>query len=183
MSRPRVREYHYTVDRDGRVFHDGTEIVDPVTLRFFLRAMTLTPDGRWLVVCQGERNWFEAEETPFVVQRLGLTTGATGAAVLDLQLAGDVREPLDPATLESAGGRLYCRVRRGAFPARFGRVAMQQIAPFLVEDAGGIALGLGGVRHRIREASPAPDLTRGASPGRSGRGEDRGCRAGRRRTG
>ena len=37
-----VREYQYVVDRDGRIFHDGTEIVDPAVLRFFLRAMTRT---------------------------------------------------------------------------------------------------------------------------------------------
>ena len=40
-----AREYRYQVDRDGRVFHDGTEIVDPAVLRFFLRAMTRTAAG------------------------------------------------------------------------------------------------------------------------------------------
>jgi hypothetical protein len=65
-----MREYRYRVDSEGRVFHDGSEVLDPLTLRFFLRAMTRTPEGRWLVVCQGERNWFEAEGTPFVVQRV-----------------------------------------------------------------------------------------------------------------
>ncbi len=55
-----MREYRYRVDAEGRVFHDGSEVLDPSTLRFFVRAMQRTPDGRWLVVCQGERNWFEA---------------------------------------------------------------------------------------------------------------------------
>jgi hypothetical protein len=80
MSRDqRARTYHYLVDREGRIFHDGSEIVDPVTLRFFLRAMTRTPDDRWLVVCQGEYNWFEAAPTPFVVQRLHLTGHAAAS--------------------------------------------------------------------------------------------------------
>ena len=65
-----MREYRYRVDAEGRVFHDGSEVLDPLTLRFFLRAMTRTPEGGWLVVCQGERNWFESEGTPFVVQRV-----------------------------------------------------------------------------------------------------------------
>ena len=39
-----ARDYRYVVDRDGRIFHDGTEIVDPAVLRFFLRAMTRTDD-------------------------------------------------------------------------------------------------------------------------------------------
>ena len=52
-----MREYRYTVDLDGRVFHDGSEITDAAVLRFFMRVMDLTPEGRYLVLCQGERNW------------------------------------------------------------------------------------------------------------------------------
>ena len=41
-----MREYRYTVDLDGRIFHDGSEIIDPLVLRFFLRAMQQTsPTG------------------------------------------------------------------------------------------------------------------------------------------
>lgn len=147
-----MREYRYQVDADGRIVHDGSEIVDPLTLRFFLRAMTRTPDGRWLAVCQGEHNWFEADETPFVVLRVRPAESAGGlAAGLELVLAGDHREPLDPGTLESAAGRLYCRVRRGAFPARFGRLALQQLAPHLRDQGGRPVLVLGGTPHPIRE--------------------------------
>ncbi len=145
-----MREYRYRVDPDGRVFHDGSEVVDPHVLRFFLRAMRRTPDGRWLVVCQGEQNWFEAEATPFVVQRLALDLRDGRLAAVELILAGDYREPLQPATLEVRDGGLVCRLRSGA-PARFVRLAMQQLAPFLLEDAAGPALLLAGVRHPLRE--------------------------------
>ncbi len=151
-----MREYRYTVDREGRVFHDGSEIVDPLVLRFFVMAMTRTPDGRWLVVCQGERNWFEADGTPFVVQRIGPVAGEGGGLALELRLAGDYREVLDPATLEVDDGRLLCRVRRSAFPARFGRVALQQLAAFLVEDGPGPTLVVGKARHPIAQSAPAP---------------------------
>src|SRR5215831_8456267 len=67
-----MREYTYRVDGEGRIFHDGSEIVDAATLRFFLLALQRTPEGRWLALCQGERNWFEAADTPFVIQRLTL---------------------------------------------------------------------------------------------------------------
>src|SRR5574341_398151 len=107
-----MREYRYRVDAEGRIFHDGSEVLDPLTLRFFLRAMTRTPDGRWLVVCQGERNWFEADGTPFVVQRLRPVPREDGGTALELGLAGEFREPLDPGTLEIDDGRLACRVRR-----------------------------------------------------------------------
>jgi hypothetical protein len=145
------REYHYQVDAEGRIFHDGTEIVDPATLRFFVLAMQRTSDGRWLAVCQGERNWFHAEGTPLVVQRLHPLPGGG----LQLALAGDYREPLDPATVAREGERLVCRVRRGRLPARFGRVALQQLAPLLVEADGEPALALPGGPYRLAPASRA----------------------------
>ena len=150
-----MREYHYVVDDDGRIVHDGTEIVDAATLRFFLRVMTRTPDGRWLAVCQGEQNWFEARETPFVVQRLRLEDEGHGVRAIELHLAGDVREPLDPVTLEEEAGRLYCRIRGGAFRARFGRLAMQQLAPLLTDDHGAPGLVIDGRHHLIRMLVPA----------------------------
>jgi hypothetical protein len=139
------RDYAYVVDAEGRVFHDGSEIIDPVVLRFFLRAMQRTPEGRWLVVCQGERNWFQAEATPFVVQRLRFVEEG-----VELALAGDYRERLDPASLEAEAGRLYCRVRGGAFRARFGRVALQQLGPALIDEGQGPQLRLGGAHYPIR---------------------------------
>ena len=148
-----MREYHYRVDREGRIFHDGTEIVDPATLRFFLLAMQRTPEGRYLALCQGERNWFEAEDTPLVIQRLRLREAGGRLAAIELGMAGDHHEPLDPTTLESERGHLFCRVRRGQLRARFGRVAMQQLAPFLTGDERGAALVLGGARHPIPETT------------------------------
>jgi len=149
-----MREYHYRVDREGRIFHDGTEIVDAPTLRFFLLALQRTPDGRWLALCQGERNWFELEDTPFVVQRLGLGVAEGRLRSVELHLAGDYREPLDPATLEHDGVRLFCRVRKGAFTARFGRIAMQQIAPWLNDDGTGPAITLDGRRRPLGVLQP-----------------------------
>ena len=144
-----MREYTYRVDGEGRVFHDGTEIVDPATLRFFLLALQRTPDDRWLALCQGERNWFEPVDTPFVIQRLGLSVADDRLDAVELRLAGDHREPLDPATLEHDGAQLFCRVRKGAFRARLGRIALQQIAPWIIEEGGIPTLGLGGRRYPL----------------------------------
>jgi hypothetical protein len=146
-----MREYRYTVDRDGRIFHDGSEIIDPAVLRFFLLAMRRTPDDRYMVPCQGEQNWFEAPDTPFVVQRLRPRSDKGQLASIELVFAGDYHEPLDPATLEAEGGHLYCRVRSGAFRARFGRIAVQQLADHLVEADGQLFTLLGGTRYPIRQ--------------------------------
>jgi hypothetical protein len=151
-----MREYRYTVDRDGRIFHEGSEIIDPAVLGFFLRAMQQTPDGRYLVICQNERNWFDAGETPFVIQRLACDTEEGRLLAVELYLAGGCHEPFDPDGLETEGGYLYCRVRGGAFRARFGRGAVQQLAPFLVEGDDGPVLALRGTRHSIRQIRAVP---------------------------
>jgi hypothetical protein len=151
-----MREYRYTVDADGRIFHEGSEIVDPAVLRFFLRTLSRAPGDRLVVLCQGEQNWFEAADTPFVVQRLRCRTDGDALVGVELVFAGDYGEPLDASTLETEGGHLYCRVRRGAFRARFGRIALQQLAAFLVESDTHVALELGGITHAIR-----PTDTRG----------------------
>ena len=150
-----MREYHYTVDPEGRILHDGTEIVDPATLRFFLRALKRTPDGRWLVVCQDEHNWFETPDTPFVVQRLRLDLEGSHVCAIALCFAGDLLEPLDPATLEAESGILFCRIRDGAFRARFGRLAIQQVGPYLTEPEGAPALIIHGRAYPIAELTAA----------------------------
>ena len=163
-----MREYRYRVDREGRIFHEGSEIVDPAVLRFFLRAMRRAAGGAWLVVCQGEHNWFDVEDTPFVVQRVYLEVREGVLQRVELGLAGGLREPLDPTSLEADGDRLACRIRGG--PARFGRVALQQLAPFLDDDGTGPALTVAGIRYAISgvpDRPPERDLAPGtgvASP-------------------
>ncbi len=77
-------------------------------------------------------------------------------------------------TLETEDGHLYCRIRKDGVRARFGRVSMQQIAPFVVEAGGRPALLLDGTAHprcRRAERRAAADrsLTRVSSPARSRR--------------
>ena len=149
-----MREYHYRADADGRIFHDDTEIVDPATLRFFVLAMQRQPDGRHLVICQGERNWFDSEDTPIVVQRLRLHLDGAVLVRVELELPGGHWEPLDPGSLSTERGHLYAGVRRGQLRARLGRVAMQQLALHLVAHGAGAALVLGGAIHPIAEPVP-----------------------------
>ena len=150
-----MREYHYRVDGDGRIFHDGSEIVDPATLRFFVLAMQRDAEGRHLVMCQGERNWFDAEDTPLVIQRLRLRVEDGALQGVELGLPGGHWEALDPSSLVTERGHLYAAVRRGQLRARLGRVALQQLAPHLVVAGGGAALVLAGERHSIAETAPA----------------------------
>jgi hypothetical protein len=150
-----MREYHYVVDHEGRIIHDGTEIVDPATLRFFMRAIKQTPDGRWLVICQNEYNWFEVRDTPFVVQRIHPDCEGNRLRAVELSFVGDLCEPLDPASLESENGMLFCHIRNGTLRARFGRLAIQQLGPFLTEQGRAPALMVGDRIYPIAEFAPA----------------------------
>ncbi len=67
--------------------------------------MQQAPDGRYLVICQGERNWFEAPDTPFVIQRVLCSTEQGHLVSAELHFAGDYHEPLDPESLEH---KFYC---------------------------------------------------------------------------
>jgi hypothetical protein len=147
-----MREYRYTVDRDGRIFHEGSEITDGAVLRSFLLAMQTSADGRYVAMCQGERNDFDASDTPFVVQRLRVAGDGTA---IELFFAGDYHEPLDPSTLEEEDGRLYCRVRRTAFRARFGRLALLQLGAYMGEGDAGLEVHLGGASYPIQRAPTA----------------------------
>src|SRR5260370_42712733 len=101
--------------------------------------MTRTEAGGCLVLCQGEWNWFEAVDTPFVVQRLRLTVEDTTLRAVELHFVGDYREPLDPRTLEAERDLLFCRVRGGVFRPRFRRGALQPLAPLLPGNREGLA--------------------------------------------
>ena len=69
-------------------------------------------------------------------------------------LAGDSRAPLDTESLENDDGQPFCRVRKGAFSARFGRIAMQQITPWLNDDGTGPAITLDGRRRPLGALQP-----------------------------
>ncbi|MFH2127544.1 MAG: hypothetical protein ABIK12_13570, partial [Pseudomonadota bacterium] len=81
----------------------------------------------------------EVADTFFVVSRVEFSgEGAT------LTLNDSTSEPLDPKSLSlGENGIVYCRVKGGSFPARFGRAAYYQLAEKIVEQGEGFALVLG----------------------------------------
>jgi hypothetical protein len=61
-------------------------------------------------------------------------------------------ETLDPSTLKVGKDNvLYCRIRKGIFPARFSRAAYYRLAQWIEEDAGAgsFYLTLNGNRYTI----------------------------------
>lgn len=130
------RVYRYFLDKEGRIWHDGTEVTDPRFAMVVHRNMQNTPDG-FLSICQGERCEFEVEDVPYVVQQIAFHKDERQQVRrIDLIFGGGYSEKLDPSTLHVAGENvLYCRVRNGVFRARFSRKAYFQLIPLIQEDA------------------------------------------------
>lgn len=137
------------VDREGKWFHKGTEMVRKEMIRFFSDHLEVDGLGRYVIHLGEERCYLEVEDTPFVVQRVQFQKTEESETFL-LSLNDDTREVLYPESLFVGDGNvLYCRVRKGRFVARFHRPAYYQLAEFVREKDGEFYLPLNGRRHSI----------------------------------
>ncbi len=143
------RIWHYQLDKEGHLWHEGSEFDDPAILKFFMRKMEKLPDGRFKAICQGETCFIEPEDVPYVVKDV-----VVGPDQVELIFPGDYGEVLDPSTLYVGKENvLYCKVRGGKYAARFNRKTYFELARLVEQDAKdkGFYLAIGGKRYRIRE--------------------------------
>jgi hypothetical protein len=129
----RTRKHRYFMDKEGRLFFQGNQITDPWVYRFFLRSLKETEDGRLLVICENEHCYIEAEDVPYVVNDINVIQDERGRIKqIELIFNGGYKEELDPSTLfVGKENVLYCRVRKGKFPARFNRKSYYHIVNFI----------------------------------------------------
>jgi uncharacterized protein len=140
-----------SIDKEGRWFHKGAEMIQRQIIRLFYEHMSMDPMGRYIIDWAGERCYVEVEDTAFVVRAV-TPNGIEGEGLQDLQLllSDDTIEDLQPETLSIGKEHvLYCRVK-GLFPARFSRPAYYQLAAHIEEEAGGYYLLLHGMKYWIR---------------------------------
>jgi uncharacterized protein len=130
------RSFHLFIDKEGRIFYQGSEIEDPQFAFTIQRFLEKTPDGKYVAKFRGQNCDFDFEDVPYIVQDLALHKDETGRLrQVDLIFAGGYTEILDPFTLHVAPSNvLYCQVRKGEFSARFTRKSYFHLAPFIHED-------------------------------------------------
>src|SRR5207249_1500884 len=94
-----------------------------------------------------ERALITVENTPYVVKAVDEDDDGFIIVTND-----EEREALDPATLEVGHGNvLYCRVKGGAFPARFLRTAYYHLGNnFFTDEGETFSLVVGGRRYPIK---------------------------------
>jgi uncharacterized protein len=119
------------IDKEGRWFQNGAEIIHHRIYRQFNEMLEKSPDGEYRVRLGRETCRVEVEDAPFVVLRvlespvhdlsIELNDGTVEAFVPEHFWIGDAHVP-------------YTTVKNGGFHARFSRPAYYQLAPFIVAD-------------------------------------------------
>ncbi|HSC86511.1 MAG TPA: hypothetical protein VLC09_04545 [Polyangiaceae bacterium] len=130
----RSRESSIVLDGSGRFWHEGELVEHAGMARAFASWIRRHPDdGRFILSNDYDWTYFTVEDVPYFVRHLRVDEAGA-----KLQLSDGSDEPLDVASLrEGRGGALYCRVKQGAFEARFTPEAQTLLAPLLEEDSDG----------------------------------------------
>lgn len=150
MRKQPERYWHYFIDLEGHLWHEGAEIDDPQILRLFLKGMKQRPDGHYEALCQGEHCLITAEDVPHVVRDLTFSPHQ-----IELVFPGNFSIPLDPSTLfVGRQNVLYCKIMDGKFVARFSRTAYLDIAKRIECDQKQFYLTVDKKRYPIQGVQP-----------------------------
>lgn len=140
------------IDKEGRWFHRGAEMIHREFIRLFYEHMEMDDSGRCIISWGGDRCYVEVEDTPFVIRRVRFEAqDRGGSSRFILHLNDDTQEVLAADTLYiGADNVLYAMVKEGAFPARFLRPAYYQLAQYVQEEDGAYILPLNGKKYPLR---------------------------------
>jgi hypothetical protein len=147
---PPLRPLGLVLHRDGRFTHEGAPIRNRRLRCAFERSVRYLPaEGAYVVQIGRFRGWLDVEEAGFFVRSVDLARGT-------LALSDGSREPLDASSLrwsERDPDTLLCMVKAdlapGGLPARFERGAQAELLLAVEDTPEGLALSLGGERHRL----------------------------------
>lgn len=120
--------YELRIDRDGKWFHEGVEIIREEIRNLFSRNLARSVDGGYCVRIGDDECAVIVEDAPLVVTR---ASPAQDGAGLVLLMNDGGEERLDARTIVFNSSNVpYCKVR-GDLEARFSRQAYYQLAEFI----------------------------------------------------
>lgn len=139
--------------RDGNWYSDDERIDNPRIALLFSRSIKRNPDGSYYLQVAEERAPITVEDTPYIVKMVYENDGGFVIVTND-----DEHELLDPSSLEVGKDNvLYCRVKDGAFRARFLRTAYYHLSNnFLSDEGETFSLVVQGQRYPIRFSADHP---------------------------
>jgi hypothetical protein len=133
--------------RDGNWYTNDERIDNSRIALLFSRSIKRHPDGSYYLQVAEERAPIAVEDTPYVVKAVYEDDGGFVIVTND-----DEHEPLNPQTLEVGRDNvLYCRVKGGAFRARFLRSAYYHLSNnFFTDEGETFSLVVNGRRYPIK---------------------------------
>ena len=139
------------IDKEGRWFHKGVEMIKRDLIRLFYQHMVIDSTGRYLIKWGRDLCYVEVEDTAFFVRRVIFENRArVDNSRFILYLNDDTREDLFPDTLFLGNDHvLYCMVKNRTFPARFDRPAYYQLAEYIEEEDEKFFLPFNGRKYMI----------------------------------
>lgn len=142
--------------RDGNWYTDDERIDNPRIALLFSRSIKRNPDGSYYLQVAEERAPITVEDTPYVVKTVYEDDGGFVIVTND-----DEHESLDPSSLEVGNDNvLYCRVKDGAFRARFLRTAYYHLSNnFFTDEGETFSLVVHGHRYPIKFAGAGSAAT------------------------
>ncbi|MGD9157533.1 MAG: DUF1285 domain-containing protein [Desulfobacteraceae bacterium] len=139
------------IDKDGKWFHKGIEMIHKGIVNEFYRSLTIDSCGEYLITLGEEKCFVEVEDTPFIVTRIeyGDTKKSLEKRII-LYLIDGTQENLAPDTL-SVGNEnvLYCKIKNNT-KARFSRAAYYQLASYIKEEGDKYYLPLHDKKYHVK---------------------------------
>ena len=120
------------IDKDGRWFQNGAEIIHKGIYREFCSLLEKTADGGYRVRLGREVCRVEVEDAPFVV----IQVTEDREERVSICLNDGTIEPFVPENFWIGKENVpYTHIKGGKFHARFSRPAYYQLARYIVSDA------------------------------------------------
>ncbi len=141
------------IDKDGRWFQNGTEIIHPEIYKYFNQLLEKTADGGYQIRRGHEFCSVEVEDAPYVVQAVD----EVEKSKVYIRLNDGSDELLKPEWFWIGRDNVpYCLIKNGSFHARFSRPAYYALARHIVADEEGqnFFLHIDGRRTAIGNSQP-----------------------------
>jgi len=136
------------VDKEGRWYYEGNEIINEEILQEFLNALEYDEKGRYWVCLGREKEPIEVEDTVFLVRQVEKTEKG-----FVITLNDGTKEDMDIETFWiDLRGVPYCLVKNKKFPARLGRMAFYQLAQHAYFDGKNYIIEVGGKKYILNRS-------------------------------
>lgn len=133
-ARELPQDYVIRIDRDGRWFYNGSQIIHPTVLKVFNDGLFLGEDNNHYLQVDDDIAYIEVEDTPFLVRGVLAIQREGSLSGFSIRLSDGTDETLDLASLEIDRQNVpYCRVRKG-MRARFTSQAYYMLAEHIEYD-------------------------------------------------